>query len=248
MYSLENVIDTINITFEALQGKQLLLDEQKAHLEKLRNNLMRMGGVISAGIMIGETPDVFQVGSFRMTIASAKSFLLNLGSTYVIDLVNQYKTTHAEDYKVMLENITYLFLHLVHGVYILSPERNEVNGACSHTIPAVMPYSLAEAGSFSFSTAVMEQRNRLHVSFLDEEIDDLESQYTNFHSNYHNDDVFKKLVQDTSELKTFGEAWGWLYRKYPMLVAFAGGMATTFPGTSTVESDFSVIGWEKDEY
>ena len=25
-------------------------------------------------------------------------------------------------------------------------------------------------------------------------------------------------------------------------------MATTFPGTSTVESDFSVIGWEKDEY
>ena len=25
-------------------------------------------------------------------------------------------------------------------------------------------------------------------------------------------------------------------------------MTTTFPGTSTVESDFSVIGWEKDEY
>ena len=29
---------------------------------------------------------------------------------------------------------------------------------------------------------------------------------------------------------------------------FAAGLATTFPGTSTVESDFLVLGWEKDEY
>ena len=33
-----------------------------------------------------------------------------------------------------------------------------------------------------------------------------------------------------------------------MLVAYVGGMSTTFPGTSTVESYFSVIGWKKDEY
>ena len=26
------------------------------------------------------------------------------------------------------------------------------------------------------------------------------------------------------------------------------GLATTFPRTSTVESDFLVLGWEKDEY
>ena len=26
------------------------------------------------------------------------------------------------------------------------------------------------------------------------------------------------------------------------------GLATTFPGTSTVESDFLVLEWEKDEY
>lgn len=183
-----------------------------------------------------------------MNLASTESFLLNLESTYVIDLVTEYKTTHEEDYKAILERIAYLFLHLVHGVHILSPERNEVNGACSRTIPAVMPYLLAVAGSFNFSTAVMGQRNRPSVTFLDEGVDDLESQFKDFDSKYHNDDVFKKLVQDTSELKTFAEAWGWLYRQYPMLVAFAGGMATTFPGTSTIESNFSVIGWEKDEY
>lgn len=248
VYALANVIKTVNITFKALQGKQLLLDQQKEHLEKLREELMRIGRVTSSGMMIEEIPGVFHVGSFRMTLESAELFLLNVGSTYVIDLVTEYKTTHEEEYKAMLERIVHLFLYLIHGVYILSPERNEVNGACIRTIPAVMPYSLAEAGSFQFSTALMEQRNRLRVSFSDQEIDDLELQFKEFETKYHRDDVFKKLVQNTSELKTFAEAWGWLYKTYPMLVAFAGGMATTFPGTSTVESDFSVIGWEKDEY
>ena len=32
-----------------------------------------------------------------------------------------------------------------------------------------------------------------------------------------------------------------------MLQQFCGGLATAFPNTATVESDFSVIGWEKDD-
>ena len=32
------------------------------------------------------------------------------------------------------------------------------------------------------------------------------------------------------------------------LKRLCGGFASVFPGTSTVESDFSVIGWEKNEY
>ena len=33
---------------------------------------------------------------------------------------------------------------------------------------------------------------------------------------------------------------------YPRLVNFCSGFANTFPGTSTVESDFSLIALEKD--
>lgn len=29
---------------------------------------------------------------------------------------------------------------------------------------------------------------------------------------------------------------------------FCGGIATIFPNTASVESDFSILGWEKDEY
>ena len=51
----------------------------------------------------------------------------------------------------------------------------------------------------------------------------------------------------TKQCKSFDEAWCWLYEQYPLLVAFCGGLASTFPGTSTVESGFSIIGWEKDD-
>ena len=73
-------------------------------------------------------------------------------------------------------------------------------------------------------------------------------QFKVFLRKYHNDEVFKGLIENTSKCETFAAAWSWLYKEYPLLVAFAGGLATTFPGTSTVESDFSVLGWEKDEY
>jgi hypothetical protein len=65
---------------------------------------------------------------------------------------------------------------------------------------------------------------------------------------YHNDEVFKHLIENTSECKTFASAWSWLYKDFPLLVSLAGGLATTFPGIITVESDILVLGWEKDEY
>jgi hypothetical protein len=39
-----------------------------------------------------------------------------------------------------------------------------------------------------------------------------------------------------------------LVPQFPLLSKFVGGLVSVFPGTSTVEADFSVIGWEKDDY
>jgi hypothetical protein len=36
--------------------------------------------------------------------------------------------------------------------------------------------------------------------------------------------------------------------RFPVLQQFAGGLASMFPNTATVESDFSLIGWEKNAY
>jgi len=50
-------------------------------------------------------------------------------------------------------------------------------------------------------------------------------------------------------LTSFAEAWApFDSKEFEPLKLFFGGLATIFPGTVTVESDFSLINWEKDVY
>ena len=46
----------------------------------------------------------------------------------------------------------------------------------------------------------------------------------------------------------FDDAWKPISARYPLLCMFFGGLATLFSGMSTVESDFSVIGFDKYDY
>lgn len=209
---------------------------------------MQIVGLSTGGVERQDIPGVFQLECFQVSMASVESFLLNLGSTYVIELINAYKASNGAHYNMLLERIAKLFLHLVHRIYVLEPQRNENNTARVGSCPAAMPFLLAEAGAFMFSSIIMEQRDCLAISFTEKEIDSIEVQFKVFLRKYHNDEVFKGLIENTSKCETFAAAWSWLYKEYPLLVTFAGGLATTFPGTSTVESDFSVLGWEKDEY
>lgn len=46
----------------------------------------------------------------------------------------------------------------------------------------------------------------------------------------------------------FGEVRGLVQQLFPKLCEFAGGLASVYPGTARVESNFSFIVWEKDKY
>ncbi|KAJ8571353.1 hypothetical protein ON010_g5486 [Phytophthora cinnamomi] len=51
---------------------------------------------------------------------------------------------------------------------------------------------------------------------------------------------FRAKVEQNVKLD-FANCWDSLDAQYPALKRFAGGLATIFPGTSTVESDFSLL-------
>ena len=59
VYALANIVETINITFRALQGKQLLLDAQKQHLKKLQQELMQIVSISTGGVELQEIPGAF---------------------------------------------------------------------------------------------------------------------------------------------------------------------------------------------
>ena len=45
-------METIDITFRALRGEQLLLDVQKQHLKRLQQQLMQIVGISTGGVEI----------------------------------------------------------------------------------------------------------------------------------------------------------------------------------------------------
>ena len=49
-------------------------------------------------------------------------------------------------------------------------------------------------------------------------------------------------------IQSFEEAWAIVKGRFEILMDFCGGLASLFPNTSSVESDFSILSWEKDEY
>ena len=200
MYELANIVETIIITFMALQGKKLLLDVQKQHLRKLQKELLKIVG-ISTGVDLQDIPGVFQLGSFQVSIASVESSFLTLESTYVIELINTYKARIEANYKMLLEGLAHLFLHLVFRIHILEPQRNENNTARVGSCPAAMSFLLAEADASMFSPIIMEQRDHLAVSFIEEEIDSIKVQFKVILRKYHNHEVSKCLKKTPQNVK-----------------------------------------------
>ena len=96
------------------------------------------------------------------------------------------------------------------------------------------------------------QQSRLEASFKASDIEKICSQHRDLKLRYEQQARFKSALTRSagSITTTFDEAWKVenLATNYPQLCAFAGGFASIFPNTATVESDFSSLKWEKDEF
>ena len=107
---------------------------------------------------------------------------------------------------------------------------------------------LSEVHTYNFSVLVTEQYQRLQAFYTANDISTLQDEYNHFHDRYNEGDgKFKTFVKCISEEKTFDKIWNQLSDSYPMLVQFAGGFHSIFPGTPTVEGDFRNINIEKNE-
>ena len=131
---------------------------------------------------------------------------------------------------------------------MLSPDRSSRNGLLYQAPPIIKPYAIADGGAFAISNFLLEQNERYLSTLTLPDKDEVEQESTSFFEKYMHDMTFKQLVDETKGTSSFQDAWQPFYKLFPKLVQFAGGLATIFPGTSAVESDFSIIGWEKDKY
>ena len=61
--------------------------------------------------------------------------------------------------------------------------------------------------------------------------------------------TLKSTLDNCDSSTTFEAGWSIVdAKKLDVLREFCGGIASIFLNTATVESDFSILGWEADEY
>ncbi|GMH34121.1 hypothetical protein BSKO_01955 [Bryopsis sp. KO-2023] len=139
----------------------------------------------------------------------------------------------------------YAWVHssLVGGIAAIVAERDSDNRPDHSELPPVLPHQLVVLRGRDISAIVSGQRERLLTSWTLEDIDYIEQDHSDLLEEYKNDTVFKSAIERTS----FKTAWSCVPSgKFTNLRRFVGGLATVFPTTSSVESDFSIVKWEKN--
>ena len=76
----------------------------------------------------------------------------------------------------------------------------------------------------------------------------LENEFKRFKQKLSTEHNFCEMVQQMDDYNLFDNAWSTIFSRYPLLCNFFVGLASTVQGTSIVEPDFSIIGYEKDDY
>lgn len=110
-------------------------------------------------------------------------------------------------------------------------------------LPPVLPYDLAGLRAASLLRLMVQFSSRLNLSVKPHYIITISNQHKALISTLRSDSTTRTLIESFDGKKSFAEAWKLLEVRFLYLVDICSGLTTVFPGTSTVESDFSVLRW-----
>jgi len=138
----------------------------------------------------------------------------------------------------------------VDGIANIQAERDEQNHASSD-IPCVLPHELVKMSTGEFGKTIVDiHLQQLRHSWTEESIAEIEKKHRQLVIAYRVELVLKSAIDAYAsiDIKSFKTAWDIVQGRFEILRDFCGGIATIFPNTASVESDFSILGWEMDDH
>jgi len=232
----------------ALQGQKVIMKQQKLALDNLVALLGTILSIRGPSVFDEDDEDFDQlviVGEFAVHVDEVEAVLNELGG-FVID-----KLKEVVEKETLLRSIGSTWLIIIDGIYNATPSRDHRNEAIHEDPVPVLPQDLAKCTAPAFHSIVTEQRDRLAVSFTALDFQHLEDEHNALRRRYQREPDLKQALDSLKESAGFKESWAVKqlnsFNSFQTLMEFAGGMATPFPTTAAVESDFSVVRWEKDD-
>ena len=244
------LMEIINPVFIKLQAQNLLISMQSALLETLSLDICTMIGIqgpFSNEELVRLTGEFNVVyGRWLVDYAQIVLFLEGLG-------MHSRHTLQALDdelHRKVLHSIGHLTTSIVEGIVNIQVERNERNDA-DDDLPPVLPHELVKISTSDLGNTVVDMHlPQLRHSWNEETIMEIENQHRQLRIAYCEELALKSALDKYEEvpIKSFDTAWAIVEGRFEILRDFCGGIATVFPNTASVESDFSILGWEKDKY
>ena len=137
-----------------------------------------------------------------------------------------------------------LYAYSVDGFTRIIASRNAQNGP-TNNLPPVMPQELIQMRPFEFSQIILLHKQHLEMSMSEYDIVKITDEFKQLLNAYQSEEQIKSIINGFDYKTSFEHGWRPFIDQFPALCAVTGGLASVFPGTSTVEANFSIIGWEK---
>ena len=159
---------------------------------------------------------------------------------FIQDLYNKLSIELQAQVTVIVSK---LVIEIIDGIANIQAERNSDN------LLPVLPHELVKLAIHQFTSIVVKHFDRLKQFWGEETIDTLERQHQCLLIEYQRDTILQSALDNCDGHTSFKTYWSIVdTKKFNVLRDFCGGMASNFPNTAMVESDFSILGCEKDKY
>jgi hypothetical protein len=236
-------------TFRTIQGLTTLIGQQKAELNALVANYVDEIGAVGplSDNAIAELDPALHAfsGRYAVSLEEVREFLIGLAS-WVETIVDEAGEDERHD---LLLDIGMAFVVACDRIDDICVQRDSTNSPDSNqSLPPVLPHELVKMSPADFIRMTRKQAYRLEHRYSVEQIDVIADQHKALLRAYRSEAVLRAGIDACDARTSFETAWTALSAQFPDLVEFCGGLATIFPGTATVESDFSILRWEKDAF
>ena len=185
-------------------------------------------------------------GRWSVSYERVVSFLEDLG----MHSRHTLRTLSDDLHRKVIDSIGNLSLTIVEGIINIQAERNERNNA-TDDLPPVLPHELLKMSTAEFGNQIVDVHlQQLRESWTEEDIAKIEKEHRQLRKAYRDEPAVKSAIDqyEATAIMSFDTGWETVKGRFDVLRDFCGGIATVFANTASVESDFSVLGWEKDAF
>jgi len=231
------ITNKLCIVVKTLQSRTIIISEALALIERLKAELMTLTNVYHHLQDNNNDSNIKVCGTYAIDTTTIPIFLTSNGGLVIQDIL----PANSE----LCNEIAKFFLELINGLDKCNILRDEINMGISDPQPT-LPNQIYKLNNGQFAALLKRQNKRIsHNDLLI-----IEEEFNKFKEFVEHDNLLSNLIKDENNFLTFYDSWNIeaLKGKFKPLTTFLGGIASPFPTTATVESDFSRLRWEKDDF